>query len=149
MLEGEERSQRILEGEKGTQTLTAGARKFCGPCPQVPWETSNPGRGAQRQGHQTCCFASFPGTADEDCIFALARAWLEVRSGKRWRIWLLSNLGVNFTRQQRKALAETFLSTCTVIPPNLLQRQNWPCFSWCTSCFSEIILLPKLECVLQ
>lgn len=58
----------------------------------------------------TCCIASFPGTADEDCVLALAHAWLEVRGGKRWQTWLLSNLGMNFTRQQRKALAELDIS---------------------------------------
>lgn len=110
MLEVEERSQRILEGEKGSQTLTAGALTFCGPCPQVPHETSDPSRRVQHQGHWTCCIASFPGTADEDCVLALAHAWLEVRGGKRWQIWLLSNLGMNFTRQQRKALAELDIS---------------------------------------
>lgn len=61
MLEVEERSQRILEGEKGSQTLTAGALTFCGPCPQVPHETSDPSRRVQHQGHWDMLHRLLPG----------------------------------------------------------------------------------------
>lgn len=78
--------------------------------PKFPMKHQTPAEELSTRPTGHAALPPSPGTADEDCILALAHAWLEVRGGKRWWIWLLSNLGVNFTRQQRKALAELDIS---------------------------------------